>query len=169
MGNSPGYTTENIYGLLAAIATLLFRTCEIIVIRKCKSAHYAIMMFNLGWVAVIESLILSVTIGNLKWHQCYMQGLYIIFLGFFSYGAPAFLSIALQCEFAGPVLTMRDAVTMVLAFIWQIFLFHDNPHYFTIAGAALVGLSVIFISLMKWVSSLSEDSSLRKRLKWILI
>ncbi|GIY76156.1 hypothetical protein CDAR_461061 [Caerostris darwini] len=168
LGDSPNYTTENIYGLFGAIGTLFLRVGQTVLVRKAKSVHYAVMTFNFSCVAVVESVILIVLFGNLKWHHCDLQILYIILLGLFSYTTVFFITIALHCEFAGPVSTLRNAGNMVLAFLWQIFLFHNNPDYLTIVGAILVGISIILISLRRWVSSLSENSSQRKRLKWML-
>ncbi|GIY12897.1 hypothetical protein CEXT_203251 [Caerostris extrusa] len=54
MGHDIFYTSENLYGLLAAVASLLFSTCRFIVIRKVKSVHHAVIMFNFGWVAIVK-------------------------------------------------------------------------------------------------------------------
>ncbi|GIY12894.1 hypothetical protein CEXT_203241 [Caerostris extrusa] len=67
--------------------------------------------------------------------------------------------MALQCELAGPVSTMRAAADIVLAFMWQTFLFRNTPDSFSIVGAILVGFSVVFVGLRKWVSSLPEESN----------
>ncbi|XP_054707671.1 solute carrier family 35 member G1-like [Uloborus diversus] len=161
------YTNELIYGLLAAVGSLLFSTCRFIVIRKVRSVHHAIIMFNFGWVAILETIILTVLIGDFRWHKCGLQSFYIILLGIFSYAGQTLLTIALQCEMAGPVSTMRAAADIVLAFVWQTFLFHDVPDTYSIAGAALVSISVIFVGVKKWVSSLSLDSASFKYLEWI--
>nr|XP_042913621.1 solute carrier family 35 member G1-like [Parasteatoda tepidariorum] len=161
------YSKEFIYGIIAAVASLLFSTCRFIVLRKVKSVHHAIIMFNFGWVAVIETASLTALIGTFQWHECGLQGLFIILLGLFSYAGQTLLTMALQCELAGPVSTMRAASDIVLAFLWQTFLFHDIPDIFSIVGAVLVGFSVVFVGLKKWVSSLPEGSSKLKYLKWM--
>ncbi|GFW04500.1 solute carrier family 35 member G1 [Trichonephila clavipes] len=168
MGNTIVYTSENIYGLLAAFASLLFSTCRFIVMRKVKSVHHAIIMFNFGWVAIIETVILTFVMGDFKWHYCGIQSAFILLLGLFSYAGQTLLTMALQCELAGPVSTMRAAADIVLAFMWQTVIFHHIPDSFSIIGAVLVGFSVVFVGLRKWVSSLPKDSSQLKRLKWIV-
>ncbi|GFQ83216.1 solute carrier family 35 member G1 [Trichonephila clavata] len=48
------------------------------------------------------------------------------------------LVIVLQLEYAGPVSTMKSASDIILAFIWQTFLFHEPPDLFSIIGAILL-------------------------------
>lgn len=165
--NSKPYTTEAIYGIITAIVSLLFSTLRFLVIRKVKSVHHSIIMFNNGWVALIESLILTAIVGNFKWHDCFRDGLLIIVLGVVSYIGQTLLTIALQCEMAGPVSTMRAAADIVLAFVWQIILFHDVPDALSLTGAVLVGFSVIFVGLKKWASSLPPDSTQLKYVRWM--
>lgn len=161
------YTRDNVYGLLAAVASLVFSTCRFIVIRKIRSVHHAVIMFNFGWVAILETVSLTFLVGEFHEHDCGLQSFFIILLGFLSYAGQTLLTMALQCELAGPVATMRAAADIVLAFMWQTFLFKDIPDLFSIVGAVLVGFSVVFAGLRKWVSSLPDDSRCRKRLGWM--
>lgn len=166
-GRQVVYTLENIYGMVAAVASLLFSTCRFIVIRKVKSVHHSVIMFNFGWVAVVETVILTAIVGDFKYHNCGLQSLYIILLGIFSYAGQTLLTMALQCELAGPVSTMRAAADIVLAFLWQTFLFRDVPDAYSVTGACLVGSSVVFVGFVKWVSSLPEDSPKKNWFKWM--
>ena len=167
-GQSLSYSSESIYGLLAAVGSLLFSTCRFIVIRKIKSVHHSIIMFNFGLVAIIETATLTAIIGNFGWHDCGLQNFLIIVLGIVSFAGQTLLTMALQCELAGPVSTMRAASDIVLAFVWQTVLFHNIPDVFSSVGAVLVGASVILVGLRKWVSALPDDSNNKKRLEWIL-
>ena len=165
--NSVPYTTEALYGIIAAIISLLFSTLRFIVIRKVKSVHHSIIMFNNGWVALLETLVLTAIMGNFRWHDCGYEGLLIIVLGVVSYIGQTLLTMSLQCEMAGPVSTMRAAADIGLAFVWQIALFHDAPDALSISGAVLVGFSVIFVGLKKWATSLPPESSHLKYIGWI--
>ncbi|GFT39667.1 solute carrier family 35 member G1 [Nephila pilipes] len=168
MGNPVVYSKNSIYGLLGAIASLSLNTAQYVVIRKVKSVHHAVMMFNFGLVAIVEIVIMTYAFGDFKWHYCGAQSWFIILLGFFSYAGQTLLVIALQLEFAGPVSTMKAASDIVLAFIWQTFLFYNAPDLFSIIGAFLVGFSVVFVGVSKWVFSLPEESPQRKKMKWII-
>lgn len=165
--NSVPYTTEALYGILAAIISLLFSTLRFIVIRKVKSVHHSIIMFNNGWVALLETFILTAILGNFKWHGCGIEGLFIIVLGVVSYIGQTLLTMSLQCEMAGPVSTMRAAADIGFAFLWQVILFHDVPDALSLSGAILVGFSVIFVGLKKWATSLPPESPHLKYIGWI--
>lgn len=165
--NSVSYTSESLYGIVASIASLLFSTLRFIVIRKVKSVHHSIIMFNNGWVALLESLILTAIVGNFRLHDCGYEGLFIIVLGLVSYIGQTLLTMSLQCEMAGPVSTMRAAADIVLAFVWQTILFQDIPDALSLSGAILVGFSVIFVGLKKWATSLPPESSQLKYVKWM--
>ncbi|XP_055927554.1 uncharacterized protein LOC129958856 [Argiope bruennichi] len=169
IGTGVVYTTENIYGILAAIGSLFCRTCMMLSIRKAKKADHSVIMFNYSWISLVESLILLPVLTDFKIHECGIQWFYILVLGIINYAAQTFLTLSLKCEFAGPVSTIMSAVCIILAFLWQTFLFHDIPDYFTITGAVIVGLCIVLTSVRKWVSALSENSSQRQKLKWIMI
>ncbi|CAL1297644.1 unnamed protein product [Larinioides sclopetarius] len=162
------YSPEKIYGLLAAISSAVFIGFETIAIRKIKSVHETVMMFNFGWFAIIASLLLTALLGDFKWHQCGIQPVYILLIGLFSYAGQKMLVIALQSEFAGPVYTMRAASDISLSFLWQIFVFSNSPDYFGIIGAVLILLSVASVNLSKWLSHLPQDSKLRRKFEWII-
>lgn len=163
------FTSDRTYGVLAAIAAVLFRTGQFVIIRKLKNIHHAIIMFNFGWVAIIETVILTCICGYFKWNTCGIQRVYIILFILFSYVGQTLLVKALQCEFAGPVATMKSAVDIALAFLWQVFLFQNIPDVYSTTGAFLVGFSVVFVGLNKWVSSLPKDSSISKKIRWITL
>ncbi|GFR22023.1 solute carrier family 35 member G1 [Trichonephila clavata] len=157
MGHPVVYNKDSIYGLLAALLSLCLNTSQYVCIRKAKSVHHAVLMFTFGLVAVVEVALLTFVFGDFKWHYCGFQKWYIILLGFFSYTGQTTLVIALQLECAGPVSTMKSASDIVLAFIWQTFLFYDPPDLFSIIGALLVGFSVAFVGVSKWLISLPEE------------
>ncbi|GFT78182.1 solute carrier family 35 member G1 [Nephila pilipes] len=162
MGNPVVYSKDSIYGLIGAIAALCLNTAHYIVIRKIKSVHHAVMMFNFALVAIVEIVIMTYAFGDFKWHYCGAQSWFIILIGFLSYVGQTMVVIALQIEFAGPVSTMKAASDIVLAFIWQTFLFHNAPDLFSIIGAFLVVFSVVFVGVSKWMLSLPKESPQRK-------
>ena len=165
--NSKAYTPESLYGIAAAIGSLSFSTLRFILIRKVKSVHTSIIMFNNSWISLIETLILTAIFSNFKWQNCGSDGFFIIVLGVVSYLGQLFLTTSLQCEMAGPVSTVRSATDIVLAFVWQITLFHEAPDGLSVSGAILVGFSVIFAGLKKWASSLPPKSSHLKYFGWM--
>ncbi|GBN87471.1 Solute carrier family 35 member G1 [Araneus ventricosus] len=150
---SIAYSSEKIYGLLAAVFSLFCISAMHLITRKIRSVHQSIITFNYSWVGILEIAILMAVFRNFKWHHCGIQSIYILLLALFSYSGLTFLVMALQCEYAGPVSTVRAAADISLSFVWQIFIFHDVPDSYSIIGAVLVLVSIFFISFGKLLSS----------------
>ncbi|GBM02892.1 Solute carrier family 35 member G1, partial [Araneus ventricosus] len=155
------YTKEKLYGLMAAIGSVLCSSFAIPLTRKVKSVHQAILTFNYGLVTITETLFLTAVFGNFRWHHCGIEAAYIVLLGLFSFVGQTLMVLALQCELAGPVCTVKAASDIGLAFLWQILIFHEDPDSYCIIDSALVGFSVVFIGFNKWRSSRSNTSDLK--------
>ncbi|GBM02889.1 Solute carrier family 35 member G1 [Araneus ventricosus] len=155
------YTKERLCGLLAAIGSVLCTSFQIPIIRKMKSVHHAVMNFNFGLVTITETLILTAIFGNFRWHHCGIDAAYIVLLGVFSFVGLTMMLLALQCELAGPVSTVKAASDIGLAFLWQIVIFHEEPDSYSIIGSVLVVFSIVFIGFNKWCSLHSNASDLK--------
>ncbi|CAL1285939.1 unnamed protein product [Larinioides sclopetarius] len=147
------YSSEKIFGLLSAVFSMFFMSTLQILTRKVRPVHPSILTFHYSWVGILEIAILTAIIGNFHLHQCGIQSLYILVLALLSYIGLTLVVMAFQCEYAGPVSTVRAATDIGLAFLWQIFIFHDVPDTYGIIGAVLVLFSIILIGLDKWKSS----------------
>lgn len=158
--NSPTY----FYGISAALGSTIFGASVYVVIRKMTSVHHSIIMFNFGWVAIIETTVLTFITGEFTAPACGFEQWLVILLGIFSFCGQMLLTLALKQENAGPVAVVRAATDIVLAFIWQIWFFNEIPDVYSISGAVLVSSCVVLISVRKWVMSLPEHSSIRKKL-----
>lgn len=157
--SSPAYY----YGISAALGSTVFGASVYIVIRKMISVNHFVIMFNFGWVAISETTILTFIDGGFKAPSCGIEQWLVILLGIFSFCGQMLLTLALKQENAGPVAVVRAATDIVLAFIWQIWFFNEIPDKYSISGAVLVSSCVVLISLRKWVMSLPEHSTIRKK------
>ncbi|CAL1290941.1 unnamed protein product [Larinioides sclopetarius] len=153
------YTQERLCGLLAAIGAVLCTSFQIPIIRKMKSVHYAVLNFNFGLVTITETLILTAIFGNFSWHHCGIEAAYVVLLGLFSFVGQTMMLLALQCEMAGPVSTVKAASDIGLAFLWQIVIFHEDPDFYSIIGSVFVVFSIVLIGFNKWCSSHSNASN----------
>lgn len=169
IANRMEYSTEQLWGVVAAVGSTFFGSSVYVVIRKIKSLHHSVIMFNFGWVAIVETVILTAAIGNFGLPNCGLNQWLVILLGIFSFCGQTLLTLALQNEHAAPVSIVRASVDIVLAFFWQILFFHEMPDAYSISGAALVSFCVVMISFRKWILSLSEDSTLRKKLFFLTL
>ncbi|XP_067137424.1 solute carrier family 35 member G1-like [Centruroides vittatus] len=152
------YTNEQIWGIVAAITSTLFGAGVYIVLRKLKNLHHSVVMFNFGWVAVIETAIITSIFGfNIP--KCGLNQGLIVLLGIFSFFGQSLMTQALQTENAAPVSIVRAAVDIILAFFWQVLFFHDIPDVFSITGTILVTFCIFMISIRKWKVSLPKDSN----------
>lgn len=157
-------SSDHMYGVAAAMASTFFAASVYIVVRKAKSAHHSVIMFNFGWVALIETLVITSLMDGFSMPKYNWEWFYIVALGIFSFLGQVLLTRSLQLEAAGPVSVVRAATDIALAFVWQTWLFNEIPDIWSISGALIVTLCVLLTSVRKWILSLPEHSAVRKKL-----
>lgn len=155
---------SHFYGVLAAMSSLIFASAVFIFIRKAKGAHHAVIMFNFGWVAVIETTVITTLLEGFSLPATPFDWYLIVILGVFSFCGQLLLTRSLQLEQAGPVSVVRATTDIALAFLWQVVVFKETPDLWSIFGALLVSSCILLTSLRKWALSLPERSRLRERL-----
>lgn len=161
--------TKSIYfqGVIEAVSSTFFAASVYIILRKARNVHYSVIMFNFGWVAIIETGLLTIIFGNISMPASAKDWLLIFSLIFLSFFGQILLTKSLQIEQAAPVAIIRSATDIILSFFWQIWLFDSIPDVWSISGAFLVSSSIFLISLRKWVLSLPPHSSLRHKFSLI--
>lgn len=148
--------------ILAACGSTLFGASAYILLRALKSLHFAVVMANFGFFALIETLIITIATGSLSWPSYTTDKLLIVALGIFSFIGQVLLTLAFKLENAGPISVARTS-DIVFAFIWQILFFHQAPHFTSIIGAIYVVSSVLTLAFRKWVISLPSDDPRKAR------
>lgn len=162
--SAPALSADHMYGVLAAVSSTFFAASVYIVVRKAKSAHYTVIMFNFGWVACIETLVITFLLDGFSLPKHNWEWFYILALGLFSFFGQVLLTRSLQLEAAGPVSVVRAATDIALAFVWQLWLFNEIPDIWSISGALIVTLCVLLTSVRKWLLTLPEHSLIRQKL-----
>ncbi|XP_034488303.1 solute carrier family 35 member G1 [Drosophila innubila] len=160
--------TYDIWGPVAAISSTLFGANVYILLRALKNLHFSVIMTNFGAIALVYTLIVCGSIGAVCWPSCGRDRWLVVVLGIFSFLGQILLTLSLQVEQAGPVAIARCA-DIVFAFIWQIMFFGEAPNAYSLFGALMVVSSVILTAMKKWAMTLPRESSLRKRLRVILL
>lgn len=160
--------TYDIWGPVAAISSTLFGANVYILLRALKNLHFSVIMTNFGAIALVYTLIVCGSIGAVCWPSCGRDRWLVVILGIFSFLGQILLTLSLQVEQAGPVAIARCA-DIVFAFIWQIMFFGEAPNAYSLFGALMVVSSVILTAMKKWAMTLPRESSLRKRLRVILL
>lgn len=160
--------TYDIWGPVAAISSTLFGANVYILLRALKNLHFSVIMTNFGTIALVYTLIVCGSIGAVCWPSCGRDRWLVVVLGIFSFLGQILLTLSLQIEQAGPVAIARCA-DIVFAFVWQMLFFGETPTAYSLVGAFMVIASVVLTALKKWASTLPRESSLRKRLRLVLL
>ncbi|XP_034118024.2 solute carrier family 35 member G1 [Drosophila albomicans] len=158
----------DIWGPVAAISSTLFGANVYILLRALKNLHFSVIMTNFGAIALVYTLIVCGSIGAVCWPSCGRDRWLVVVLAIFSFLGQILLTLSLQVEQAGPVAIARCA-DIVFAFIWQMMFFGEAPNAYSLFGALMVVSSVILTAMKKWAMTLPRESSLRKRLRLILL
>lgn len=158
----------SVWGPVAAISSTLFGANAYVTLRALKGLHFSVIMINFGAFASVYTLGVSWIIGILCWPYCDSDRWMVIALGIFSFLGQILLTLSLQIEQAGPVAIARSA-DILFAFIWQIIFFKEIPNGYSIVGALLVVASVLLTALKKWSHTMPRESTIRKRLRFLLI
>lgn len=164
-----GASHVELRGVLAALSSTVFGASVYIVVRKVKGVHHSVIMFNFGWVAILETATITLATSTLELPECGLDRWLLVLLGVFSFGGQILLTKALQLEQAGPVSVVRSAADIVFVFIWQVAFFGEVPDRYTMSGALLVTTCVLLTGLRKWVLSQPESSRARSRFAWLAL
>lgn len=156
-----------VWGPVSALVSTLFSASAYVTLRALKGLHFSVVMTNFGAFALVYTMLVTWSIGSLCWPTCGTERWLVIALGIFSFLGQILLTVSLQIEQAGPVAIARTA-DIVFAFIWQVLFFDEVPNGYSIAGAILVTSSVVLTGVKKWTQSLPRESTIRRRLRYLL-
>ncbi|XP_022708104.1 solute carrier family 35 member G1-like isoform X2 [Varroa jacobsoni] len=160
---------QRFYGIASALLSTFFSAAVYVLLRKLRDIDHFVIMLNFGWVAILETLTITLLFGTFTPPRSPMDQLLIGILCIFSFIGQLCLTHALQNEQAGPVSVVRSTVDIILVFIWQLIFFAEIPDGYSISGAILVSSCVILTGLRKWLLSLPESSAAKRRLYFLII
>ena len=129
-----------------------------------SGAHLSVIMFNFGWVSIVETTIITSFLNGFSWPRNHFEWYLIVFLAIFSFCGQVLLTRSLQLEQAGAVSVVRATTDITLSFLWQIIIFKETPDLWSIFGAFLVSSCIVLCTMQKWVVSLPEHSQLKAKL-----
>jgi hypothetical protein len=159
---------DRLIGICSGILSTIFVSLNYILLRKAKKADTNVILFNLGWVAILELSILTSIVNGYSLPTGLYQWSLIGVLVISSYSGQFFLTKSLRIEQCSPIAVIRATVDILLGFIWQIFLFsYENLDYLSISGGLIVTLCIVLTTFRKYLISLPEDSNFRVKLNFI--
>lgn len=160
--------SNSIWGPVAAISSTLFGANAYVTLRALKGIHFSVVMSNFGAFGLIYTVVVCWFLDIICLPYCNSDRWLVLALGAFSFLGQILLTTSLQLEEAGPVAIARSA-DIVFAFVWQILFFKEIPNSYSVIGALIVTSSVILTGLKKWSQTLPRESTVRKRLRYILL
>lgn len=155
---------DHLVGITAALTSTIFAAAVYIVIKKAKTVHYSVIMFNFGWVALIETVILTFLMDGYSLPTKTIEWFYIVILALLSFTGQVLLTRSLQLEAAGVVAVVRAATDISLAFIWQMLFFYEYPDAWSTSGAFLVTFCVALTGVRKWLLTLPDHDDRKIKL-----
>lgn len=160
--------TTQLYGLGCGLAAAIVGSMTFIVLRKMRSVHHSVVLFNFAWVASIEMSIITYFMDGYELPDNNVAPWLLMLIGVFSFYAQLMFTKALQVEEAGIVAMFKSSCDLMLAFIFQICIFGKIPDLCTIIGSLLVSSAVLLTSFRKYLITLPPHHVLRRSFIFIL-
>ena len=135
----------------------------IILVRKTRKVHFSYTMLVGSTWGFCQSVIAASAFNAMEWPRS-TKDLILAFglLPIFLCSAQFSIIMALKFDGAGPVSLVR-ALEVIFAFSLQIIFLGVMPDLFSFVGAFVIVCGVAILTLRKWVSTLPEHDSRRKR------
>lgn len=152
------------YGQVLAIVGALGSAITFIKLRKLKTSPAAVVVF---WFAAFCGLISVIMLFALDMQKpinfadFHCTGLLLV-IGLLSVCDQYFLTLALQHEDASTISVIRS-FNIVLAFLWEVTLFHETVTWTSIVGAVLVTICIVVLASSKSITSIRQYRSEKRK------
>ncbi|CAL8125749.1 unnamed protein product [Orchesella dallaii] len=161
------FDSDTLMGTIFATLSMLAATLSMVVLRYLRDVHVAVVTLAFGFWGTVLSLACSGAVERFDVPQTNEDWILIVCLAVAAFFSQTAITLAMKYEHAGAVVIVGTCDT-IFAFILQYFLLDVSPDIFSIFGAALIILSVSLIVFRKWVDSLNETHSTRKKFWFVL-
>ncbi|CAL8125842.1 unnamed protein product [Orchesella dallaii] len=154
-------------GTMYAIAALLCTATFLILMRKIRRTHFALMMLVGGTWGVFEAGMLAVIMGVFTFPNSSTDIGLIVALMFLTFLGQTCFVLAVKYENAGPLAIARTSES-IYAFLWQFLFLGIIPDTISVTGGILVITAVLITGYAKYLTSLPIDHPLRRKLFFLL-
>lgn len=146
--------------VLTGLGASLFASCAYLAVRKMgKGVSVNVMVLYFAVAGTILAPILAfATEGFSPLDGSVQQTLLLLGCGIFGYVGQILLNTGLQLEKAAPATMMRN-LDVVLAFLFQWLVLHEDPNVWSIAGAVLIASCAILIAIAKGRKQAADPAS----------
>ncbi|CAG7816341.1 unnamed protein product, partial [Allacma fusca] len=163
------FDTDTLIGASLAFMSMLCNSTVIILMRKIRQVHWALMLLTFGSWGVAESLVVALGFGVLQLPQgTWDSFLTLVVLPVLVFCGQISIILAVKFENAGPVSLIRTC-DVIFSFIWQFIFLSVLPDVYSLVGAIIVVCGVVITAFRKWLSTLPEDNHMRGMFRILLV
>ncbi|XP_035231172.1 solute carrier family 35 member G1-like [Stegodyphus dumicola] len=156
-------------GLLCVVSSVIFMSVSYVWTRKLKDIHFSVILIFSGFIGVLENATIAATISSCSWPRCGYDPLLITLFGIICFLGHLALLLAVQIEHISIVSVTKAAMDIIVAMVYQMVFFKSYPNLYNIGEALLVIICIGIIGIKKWLEEIPEDTTMKKRLKWLLL
>ncbi|XP_021959979.1 solute carrier family 35 member G1 isoform X2 [Folsomia candida] len=163
------FDTDTLIGTALACGSLFCSALIVIITRKIREVHFALMICVFGIIGVAQAAIMAHTLGHghLDVPTQLEDLLLTVGVATFSFFGQSAIVLALKFEQAGPVALLRSC-DVIFGFILQFLVLHIVPDEWSSLGGIIVLTGVIIIASRKWIVTLDDDHCAKKCFGWVL-
>ncbi|ODN00887.1 Solute carrier family 35 member G1 [Orchesella cincta] len=161
------FDTETLMGAGYAFVGMLTAAVSMVVLRYLRGVHVSMVTLTFGMWGTLISGIGSTIIERFDVPTTAEHIVLALCLAAATFFAQVGITIAMKYEQAGAVAIVRSCDT-IFAFVLQFLILGTVPDLFSLIGAVLIISCVLMIAFRKWVSTLPEKHSARKRYWFVL-
>ncbi|CAL8125840.1 unnamed protein product [Orchesella dallaii] len=152
---------------MIALAGLMCTAVYLILMRKIRKTHFALMMIVGGAFGMFGCGISAYLLGLLKIPDNETDVILIIVLSLLTFLGQAFFVLAVKYEKAGPLSIARTSES-IFAFLWQFLFLGVVPDMISVIGCILVMVAVLGTGYCKYLTELPNEKRLKKKLRILL-
>lgn len=156
-------------GLAAAIGCVLTLSFTYVALRKMKDIHFSLPMMYLGFLGMVENASINAVTSTFVSPFCGWDLVMYTLIASLGFISNCTFTLSIQVQAAGIGSVLKASMDIIVAILFQITFFNENPDIYSISGACLVIASVSMIGIRNWLLMLPEESNTRRRLKYFLL
>lgn len=148
-GDSVSLSHRDMIGIILATVGCFAQSCGNLSIRKLQKTPSPVVVVWFSIISMASSFILVPIIDRFCLPSDYSEWFRLLAVGCFGVLTQICITTALKLEKATPV-AILEAFNMIVAFLFQVFIFHESVSVWSGIGSLLIGIAVIAIAVHKY-------------------
>ena len=155
------YDKEYFIGAAFALLGTVCQAIGFVITRSIKDVDFSVVTIWSGLFGSFPPILIAVALGTFSLPSTAHTPI-VILIGVLSFMGQSLMTLALQVEDAGIVALVRKADDILVAYLIQVFYFHNIPNYLSIIGAVLITLTVFVTGGRKLLTNSTRFSILKQ-------